>query len=175
MADEEEIGETEEGEKKAGGGKGKLLIFIVIGLLLVAISVGGTLFFLGVFDSDEVAEEGADLAEPVAEATKPAMYFPIKPAFVVNFQSRGRTRYLQADVTVMTRNPAVFDAIQMHLPLIKNKLVMLFSGAVYEELQTDEGKELLRQQALVALQEIMQQEIGEAGVEQVLFTNFVMQ
>ena len=188
MADDVET-ENEEVEKlqKAGLGKVKLLVFLLVILVLIAGTIGATLYFLGVFGSGGSGDEEAAVAEevPSAEAAAadkpanaakaPAMYFPIQPPFVVNFQSRGRTRYVQADVTVMTRNPKVFDAIQMHLPLIKNRLVMLFSGGVYEELQTDEGKELMRQQALEALQAIMQQEIGEKGIEQVLFTNFVMQ
>ena len=35
---------------------------------------------------------------------------------------------------------------------------------VYEDLQTDEGRELLRQKALESIQAIMQQEIGKAEV-----------
>jgi len=52
---------------------------------------------------------------------------------------------------------------------------MLIGGQLYEEIQTAEGKELLRQQCLQELQKIMQEEIGKPGVEQVLYTNFVMQ
>ena len=52
---------------------------------------------------------------------------------------------------------------------------MLFGGEVYDELQTDEGKELLRQKALEVLQEIIKQEVGVNGVEEILFTSFVMQ
>ena len=61
------------------------------------------------------------------------------------------------------------------MPLIKNRLVMLFGGEVYEELQTDEGRELLRQKALEAVKEITEQELGKSDIEQILFTNFVMQ
>jgi flagellar FliL protein len=52
---------------------------------------------------------------------------------------------------------------------------MLFSGESYEELQTHEGKELLRQKSLTALQELLQQEVGKSDIEEVLFTSFVMQ
>ena len=62
-----------------------------------------------------------------------------------------------------------------HMPLIRNELNMLYSGQVYEELQTDEGREKLRQQSLEAIQKVMRKEIGRPGVEQVLFTNLVMQ
>lgn len=187
MADENDDtdnNENEEGEgqKSPASGKKKLIIIILIGVLVLAASVVGTLWMLGVFDSDEeevvegeATEEMAAEEQAAASKPSPAMYFPIKPAFVVNFSSRGRQRYLQADVTIMTRDPDVFTALQTHLPLVKNRLVMLFSGQVYEELQTDEGKELLRQQSQEALQELLQQELGKGEVEEVLFTNFVMQ
>ena len=181
MADDEDIDNEEGGEEggaPSGGGKKKLIILIVVALLVVGACVGGTLFMLGVFDSPEpeeiVAEEEVS-EEPVIEKPKPAMYFPIKPAFVVNFQSRGRQRFLQTDITLLTRDPDVFTAFQTHLPLLKNRLVMLLGGSVYEELQTEEGRELMRQRALESVQQVMQEEIGKADVEQILFTNFVMQ
>lgn len=174
MAEESEEASETEGSEAKKGGKGKLIIFILVGLILVAGSVGGTLFFLGFFDPPPPTEE--ELAAEEAEARPAAMYFPVKPPFVVNFQSRGRQRFLQTDVTIMTRDPEIFAAIQANLPLIKNRLVMILGGGVYQELQTHEGKELMRQQALEGIQTVMQEEIGrEDGVEQVLFTNFVMQ
>lgn len=179
MADEESTDVDESGsETAAAGGKKKLIIFVLLTLVLVGISVGGTLYFLGFFDppAPEPGTEEAAAQETAEAAPQPAMYFPIKPAFVVNFQSRGRQRFLQTDVTVMTRDQRVFTALQSNLPLVKNRLVMILSGELYEELQTDEGKELLRQKAHEGLQQIILEEIGaEDGVEQVLFTNFVMQ
>ena len=75
----------------------------------------------------------------------------------------------------MARENQVIEAIELHMPMIRNSLVLLFGGQIYEELQTAEGKELLRQQALEQLQALLQQEIDQPGIEQVLFTNFVMQ
>ena len=177
MADEDDDNETEGTEEAAKGGKGKLILLIGIALLLIGGSVGGTLFFLGFFDPPPPTEEEIAAAEQAQAEVKPAaMYFPIKPPFVVNFQSRGRQRFLQTDVTIMTRDGEVFSAIQKHLPLIKNRLVMILGGGVYQELQTNEGKELMRQQAHQGVQAVITQETGrEDGVEQILFTNFVMQ
>lgn len=173
MAEENETESEEESEKPSGGMK-KNIIIAVIALVLVGGSVGATLYFLGFFEdeSEVVAEEGE--IEPV-EVKQPAIYFPIKPVFIVNFQSRGRQRFLQVSVTVMSRENDVIDSVQTHLPLIKNRLVMLFSGEVYEELHTGEGRELLRLKTLAAIQGILEQEIGKPGIEQVLFENFVMQ
>ncbi len=181
MADDIDDNDDNENDKgsseSSGGGKKKLIIIVVVALLAIGGAVGGTLFMLGFFDSDGTAEEAAEevVDENVVEKPAPAIYFPIKPSFIVNFQSRGRQRYLQTDVILMTRDPAMFTGLQEHLPLIKNRLVMLFGGEVYEELQTDEGRELLRQKALEAVKEITEQELGKSDIEQILFTNFVMQ
>jgi flagellar FliL protein len=160
-----------------GKSKGGMIIMLVAGvLLLIGISVGATMYFVGFFDPPSPSEEELAAAEQAEPAKMPAMYFPIKPSFIVNFQSRGRQRYLQTDVTVMTRDQLIFNAVQSHLPLIKNRLVMVLSGEAYADLQTHEGRELLRQKAMQAVQDIIKQETGrEDGVEQILFTNFVMQ
>lgn len=167
---EEEVVNTD--EKK--GGKGKIIILIAIMLLLVAASVVGTMFALGAFSSDDNID--ADLVEEQSEpASDPAIYYPIKPAIVVNYQDRGRQRYVQLSMTVMSRKQEAMDALELHMPLVKNRVNFIMSGESFEDLQTSEGKELLRQKILEAVQGILQEEIGDAGVEQVLFTNFVMQ
>lgn len=187
MAENEQDQTDSEGQeskqpRKPLSARTKLIILITLGVLAIGGSVFGTLYLLGVVGGGESApmEEEMAQADPArqqAMANKPipAMYFPIKPAFVVSFPARGKQRYLQVEITVMTRDSDIFVALQTHMPLIKNRLVLLLGGQVYEEMQTDEGKELLRQKALQALNEIMQQELGKGGVEEVLFTNFVMQ
>ena len=176
--------DTEKEEKPAEktGAKKKLLPLLLIGLLLVGLSVVGTLVALNMLSPDEpstteAAEEGesGEGAEGGVPAKKSAIYFPLKPPIIVNFQSRGRQRFLQAEVTLMAREDDVIAAIEIHMPMIRNSLVLLLGGQIYEELQTPEGKELLRQQALEEIQALMMNEINKPGIEQVLFTNFVMQ
>lgn len=184
MAEDERDEEETTPEEEGGIGWKKITLLVVICLLLVGASVVGTMFALGLLGSpaDEVAAEIQASEEPEEEAEEKsagadarALYFPLKPAIVVNFQARGRQRFLQAEVTLMTRDRAVIDAIETHMPMIRNSLILLFGGQEYEELQTVEGKENLRQQALVKIQELLEEEIGKPGVEQVLFTNLVMQ
>jgi flagellar FliL protein len=119
--------------------------------------------------------ESEEDVTPVVEEKGYAIYFPLKPAIVVNFQARGRQRFLQANVTLMTRDDEVIEAIEMHMPMIRNALVLKFGSQTYEEMQTEQGRELLRQESLEELQNIMLQEIDKTGIEKLLFTNFVMQ
>lgn len=175
-----EENDQEEPGQESSGGKKKLLFLIIGALLLIGVSIGGTLaaikFLAPPPAENEMAEEQA--SEPEEEAPpepQPAIYYPLKPAIIVNFDARGKQRFLQAELTLMTRDNTVVEAVELHMPMIRNSLVLLFSGQVYEELQTAEGKEMLRQQALHEIQALLEQEIEQPGVEQVLFTHFVMQ
>ena len=69
----------------------------------------------------------------------------------------------------------VVTEVELHSSRIRNDLILAFSGMEYSEIQTSEGKELMRQQALIVVQKILTEEMDEPGVEQVLFTNLVMQ
>ena len=182
MADDKKKSDNdEEGTTEPSSGKKKLIILAVVAIVLVGLSIGGTLMALKVLSPEPVATEiengGEDAGEEseIEVVKESAIYYPLKPAIIVNFPVRGRQRYLQAELTLMTRETDVIEAIELHMPMIRNALVLQFGGQVYADLQTAEGKELLRQQALEKIQNILQQEIDKPGIEQVLFTNFVMQ
>lgn len=155
-------------------GKMKLIILIAVALLLaIGLSIGGTWLFLNKGAADQAAE-----AEPVAAGApvkQAAIYEELAPAFVVNFNYQGRARYMQVSVALMARDQAALDALKVHMPVLRNRLVMLFSSQDFEALITPVGKELLRQQATASVQELAQKETGKLAVEQVLFTNLVLQ
>jgi len=162
---EEGAEEGQAGEKK--GGKNKLLLIIIVAVLVLAGGGGAAFFLLSGEPWEEVAGEESEKEE--------AIYYELYKPFVVNFDVNNRQRYLQARVSVMAREQEVIDAMDAHLPLIRNRLVMMFSAAKFADLQTNDGREALRQDALTALQDVLQNEIGKPGVEQVFFTGFVMQ
>lgn len=174
MADENQADDTTEEKPAAKGGKKRLVLLIVLGLVIVAISVGGTLLGIKMLAPQPEDAAQTDL-DPAEAPPKPAIYYPIKPPITASYSVRGRQRYLQAELTLMMREGDVLSAIELHQPMLRNALLMLISGATYDELQTAEGKELLRQRCLQEIQRLLEREIGKPGVEQVLFTNFVMQ
>jgi len=149
--------------------KGKLILFIVIALLLVGASIGGTVFIMSSGDDGTPEEEVAE------EVVLPALYFALVPKFQTNYEVNGRQRLFQLAISLQTREQDVIDALAMHSPTIKSRLVILLSGQEFETLGTQEGRESLREQCLQAVQDILNAEIGKPGVEQVLFTDFVMQ
>lgn len=173
------------GDADAGKKKKKLLLLIGLAVALVAVSVGGTVVALKMF-APPAAETNAEHAAP-APTLAQAVYFEMTPNFTINFTVNGRQRYLQAAITLMYRDPALESLLSLHMPAIRNGLVMLLSGKNFDELQTPEGKEQLKAEALVVIQTLLKKEqdalvasgetkgVSLANVEQVLFTNFVMQ
>jgi len=104
-----------------------------------------------------------------------AMYMDFEQPFVVNFQDEGQLRYLQISVSVMTKNPKVVEEMKRHMPLIRNNLVMLFSGQTREGVISREGKEKIRKDAEAEVQKILKEQTGNPGVKALYFTSFVMQ
>ena len=155
----------------AGKGKLKLILMIVAGVLLaIGLSIGATWYFMHSAQSKpEPAAEAASNVKPAA------IYEALTPAFVVNFNQNGRQRYMQLSITLQARNQADLDALKVHMPVIRNNLVMLFSGQPFDSLATPVGQEMLRQKATASVQEVAQKEVGKLVIDQLLFTNFVLQ
>ena len=152
-------------------GKLKMIILIVVALLLaIGVSVGATWYFMHSAQSKPAAA-----AETVPVGKQPAIFEPMAPAFVANYNQNGRQRYMQVSITMLARNQADLDALKVHMPVIRNNLVMLFSGQDFATLATPVGQEMLRQKATASVQEVAQKELGKVVIEQLLFTNFVLQ
>ena len=156
-------------DEPAGKGKLKLIILIVVAVLLaIGLSVGATWYFMHSPKSEPVPQVDSNV--------KPAaLYEPMAPAFVVNYNANGRQRYMQVSVTLQARDPADLKALMVHMPVIRNNLVMLFSGQSFDDLATPVGQEILRQKTTASVQEVAQKELGKVVIDQVLFTNFVLQ
>ncbi|MHC8412376.1 flagellar basal body-associated protein FliL [Pseudomonas sp. Hz4] len=152
-------------------GKLKLIIVIVVALLLaIGLSVGATWFFMHSAQSKPAAT-----AETAPLGKQPAIFEPMAPAFVANYSQSGRQRYMQVSITLQGRNQADLEALKVHMPVIRNNLVMLFSGQDFATLASPVGQEMLRQKATASVQEVAQKELGKVVIEQLLFTNFVLQ
>ena len=54
-------------------------------------------------------------------------YIHFEPAFVVNFGTSGRIKYLRTDVAIMVRGSEALMMATRHKPYIRHNLVELFS------------------------------------------------
>ncbi len=163
-------------DKKSGG---KLKKFLLIGIILLLGVGGGAYYFMsGSADSKVTSKDGdeesnEDEEEEVERQTP--YYFTLNPPFVVNFYGKGQAKFLQVNIEGLTRDPSIKEDITTHLPHIRNNIVLLLSSKSYDDLITPEGKEALRKEVLSELRKILKKETGRDKIEDVFFTNFVMQ
>jgi flagellar FliL protein len=117
----------------------------------------------------EVEEEHDE--EPLA----PALYTALDPPFVVSFDQEGGARYLQLTLQAMARSEETIAAVKQHAPAIRNSVLFKLSGYELEVLNTQAGKEQLRQELLVAANEILAKNDVEGSIEELYFTSLVVQ
>jgi len=179
MADEEAIDEELEEEGGKSGGKLKMIIMAVVGVISIAgMSIFGTWFML----KDKMAQpepvEVGDLPldDPMMNSEQgEAIYHAMQPAFIVNYNSGGRSRFLQIELSVLTRDPTAIEVLILHNPLIRNNLLDVFSVQDPVALSGAEGKQKLADDLTKAIQDILVIEMGRPGIESVLYRSFIMQ
>lgn len=160
----------------------KRIILISTAVLILATgAVSASLYVEGYLDEylppewrfelneDELAEDDLEELEPEAELLPP-IYVPLE-TFTVNFSHQGTLRYLQLNLSAMSRDEVVIEQLKLNMPVIRNDLIMLLSSQNYEGLITRSGKELVRKEIHEEINKI----IGDEGVESVFITGFVMQ
>lgn len=171
----------------------KTLIFALLGLLVLAGTVVGTLFLAKTYllpptgapaaaapaaehGSEASAEHGSEHGAQAAPAgSGEAVYKTIDPAFVVNIQDGSRFRFLQVEVDVMSRDATAMARLDKVMPRVKSELTMLFGSLQRENVQTVEGQKALQAQALDVINTVLKEETGKDGIAAVYFTKFVVQ
>ena len=169
MAENKELDEDLDLDAKPASSKKKIIIIAVVALLLIAGSVGVALMMLG--GDEEKVDEEAVAEQPAA----PETHYLALEKVVVNFAQKGSPKFLQVEMQLMAHDPAVLTAVEEHMPVIRNDILVLLSGQNAEQLKSREGKETLRGEVLTALQKIVKENADLEGPQAVYFTNFVMQ
>jgi flagellar FliL protein len=158
-------------EVEGGGKKSKKMLIILVAAAVIVIGAAAALFMIMSAPVSE-EEEGAEPAAP----TGPMVYLELNPAFIVSFPFQGRQRYLQASISVMSRDPGGLAAVTEHMPVIRHNLLNLLTAQMLGVAEApDPGIERLRNLATEEVKSILRAEIGRDGIEQVLFTAFVLQ
>lgn len=170
-----EASNDEQAPPQASGGMMKKLMMGVGALVILGAGIAaGPAVMKAISGGDPDAEGATEESEPAGDG--PPLYTSLHPPLVVNFKdSLGDTHFMQITMEVMSRDQTVINAVREHTPVIRNNLILLYGNARYEEVTTREGKEAMLQDGLVEIQDIMQEQIGEPGVEAVYFTALVIQ
>lgn len=167
MADEDQTNPADSETRAKPAGKSKKLIIIIVLAVIIVAAGGGAAFFLM-----SGPDDGA-----VKEVPKgPIQYLDMGPSFIINFPYQGRQRFLQTNLSVMARDQAALDAVVEHMPAIRHNLINLFSAQMLNVAESpSSGIEELRALATQEVKAVLHHEIGRDGIEEVLFTAFVLQ
>ena len=176
MADELNLGKDapEDNEDAVSEGKGGMKKIIIVAVVALLIGGAAAFFLLG-GDDEPAPEDGAEaVKEEVVEEDLDPIYFPLAPAFVVNYEHEGKVRYVQMELQIMSYQQEALDKVEANMPAVRNSLIMLFGSQSFDELRTVEGKEKLRKAVKDNIHSVVRMK-GDAKVEDVFFTAFVMQ
>jgi len=181
-------------------GKSKTNLLIII-LIVVILAVGGGVAAMFLLGGDEEAGDGASaeggdaVTAPVVKA--PPIFSTMRPTFILNFEDTTSARYMQVDISIMSRSQASIDLAQENSPVIRNNIITILGGQTFEELNTRKGKEKLQKRILISINNTIKAEVmnspppaeeeaadenaaavqapGASYIEAVYFTSFVMQ
>lgn len=120
-----------------------------------------------------IALPSVALTEEAAPTGSQVQYVELSPSFVTNYIAP-KIRHLKADVTLKVEGSATADAVNRHQPFIRNNLVLLFSRQSEEALQSPEGRQHLKEEALQEVINALQSESEPTDVKEVLFTSFIV-
>jgi flagellar FliL protein len=117
------------------------------------------------------------LGSVAASAQSNTQYVPLTKGMVVNYgePSLNRLKYLKVAVQVRVQSPADAELVEYHRPALLDTLVYVFTASEEETIKSGGGKEAIRQLALAELRNVMKTEEGDAVIEDLLFSTFVVQ
>ncbi len=173
----------------ARGGKKKKIFVLAAAVVLLAAGGGGAYWLM----ANKAANKGGDASEEQEAGDtakgKPPVFVNLEP-FTVNLVSEASDRYLQVGIDLKVSGPEVGEKIKLHLPEIRNGVLLLLTSKRVDDLSSAEGKNLLREEIRDAVnrpigyfREVPAAPDGEkpvptppqTGVLDVLLTSFVIQ
>ena len=194
-------------EEEEGGGKGGILkiVLIVVGaLVLVALTIVGTLFATGFFtekspeeDPEVVLEEmEAELDQTAEGMGGPSpltaeieqnfliSYYVFADAFTVNL--KGSRKVMQAKIGLSTYydEPTMFNEeegaegwVPRHLVGIRAEILKVLRTTTEDQLATPESEKLLLEEIRMVVNETLEkyEKTTAAPIEEAYFTEFIIQ
>lgn len=135
-------------------------------------------FLLGVLglSANAPAAEDTQGAAEVGEF-RDVRYVDLQPAFITNvgISDNGSLMYVKTDISVRVSSMPAELATRYHLPALRNAIVLLLSRQDEASVSTGRGREMIRAEALRELRTILEMEEGEPYLDDLMFTNFIVQ
>ncbi|MGC4251177.1 MAG: flagellar basal body-associated FliL family protein [Sphingobium sp.] len=118
--------------------------------------------------------KGIDLPTPANPAAYQATYFQLQTPFTSNMSDTDA--FAQIAIAVSTYyDMRVIEAIKTHEMAIRSQILMLLAQQPEAMLATPQGKQQLQGRIKAVINDVLKQKTGYGGIDNVYFTNFVIQ
>lgn len=191
MSDDVDVGVQDTSGKK---GFSALLVLVIAVFCLLggygagALTGGPVLAVLGLAEEPEVEEVIADGSEADSGPKASDLFQPMEGVFdpskkrfyaevgelLIALPYRGATRHLQLTVQLVGHDQKYMKSVENDVPAIRNGLLIFFNQQEFQRVNTYEGRESLRRETLVRVNEIIGA-TAELRVADVYFTAYITQ
>lgn len=156
---------------KSSGGSRKLLWLLIVLVVLASSAAAAALFM--VFNQQGNGQAQASAAQAIEY--QPPIFVEIEP-FTVNLaEDDYGARLLYTGISLKVANEQSQELLASHMPQVRSRLLTLLSGQQAAELTSPNGKQRLASQVKAALEAPMGETQPELTIEDVLFTEFIVQ
>ncbi|KND61314.1 Flagellar biosynthesis protein FliL [Candidatus Burkholderia verschuerenii] len=151
----------------AKGGKMKKMIIIAVGaIVLLGAGAGGAYFLLG---------KNASHAPAKPAPEPPPVFFPLD-SLTVNLQSDdGSMHYLRTGLTLKIKDEKVQALLTEHMPEVRSHILLVLSGKKPDDITSVDGKKKLAEELRSTVNAAASTTEKPVQVQEVLFTEFVVQ
>jgi len=150
-----------------------LLWLAILATALIATLVAMNIYLLLRETGDATAAAVEEQGEEPEEAVNP-IFVKIDP-FTVNLQGDLYGRLLYVGLSLQVGDDETRDFLLEHMPQVRSRLLILHSAQSPEKLATPEGKRELVAGIITALSEPMAKAQPELRIDDVLFSEFIVQ
>lgn len=182
MAEEENKEEEQQAPQKSGGGKGLMIALIVVVVLLLAAVAGGGYYMYsqGMFNQNQEKQEEVEEED---DSPKNANFTAKFENIVLNItKNNGRNALMKLAFTFKSKEETIAERAEENSAEIMDAVISIISTKTAEELRTLGGKEILKEEMIVAINDILNENITEDNeetsirdsIQKLFFVNFVI-
>ncbi len=151
--------------------KKNIIIIAGIAFIVLAIIGGGFFMIWQKLSALGNLAAGVDVKTEVKQEKESMGHIFSLESFIVNLSDEGGKRYLRVTMGLEVSDPKASDELTKRLPQVRDRILTILPTRKVADLQTADGKDLLRSEIAAKLNELFAKEI----VKKIYFTEFVIQ
>ena len=145
----------------------RILLIALIAIFAAGAAAGGMYFFL--------LKNGVSSSKPAPPPPPPPPVFFALDPMTVNLLSDDGQHYLRVGLSLKLANEKTQEALQLHMPENRSRILLALSNKHPEDLSTLDGKHALAEELKALIEKPTDKGEPPVHVEAVLFTDFLVQ